>query len=89
MAHSPQVTLVVKNPPASAGNTGVAGLIPGLGRPPGEGNGSPLQSSCLGHPVNGGVWRATVHEVAKRQIGLITHAYVCTSSLSWAKRNQL
>ena len=49
---------VVKNPPA---NTGDAGLIPGLGRSPGEGNGNPLQYSCLGNPMDKGVWRATVH----------------------------
>ena len=38
---------MVKNPPANAGNAGVAGLIPGLGRYPGGGNGNPLQYSCL------------------------------------------
>jgi len=88
VAHSPQVTLVIKNPSASVGNTGVTGLIPGSGRSPG-GNGNPLQSSCLGHPVDRGIWRATVHEVTKRQIRLITHAYVYTCSLSQAKWNQL
>ena len=53
---------VVMNPPASAGD---AGLIPGLGRSPGEGNGNPLQYSCLGNPMDRGAWRATVHGVAK------------------------
>ena len=48
----------VKNPPA---NTGVVGLIPGLGRSPGEGNGNPLQYSCLGNPMDRGAWWATVH----------------------------
>jgi len=42
---------VVKNLPA---NVGDAGLIPGSGRPPGEGNGNTLQSSCLGNPMDGG-----------------------------------
>ena len=42
-----QVALVVKNPPAKAGDVRDAGLIPGLGRFPGEGNGNPLQYSCL------------------------------------------
>ena len=49
---------VVKNPPA---NTGRAGLIPGLGRSPGEGNGNPLQCSCLGNPMGRGAWTTTVH----------------------------
>ena len=41
------VELVVKNPPANAGDTREVGLIPGLGRSPGVGNGNPLQYSCL------------------------------------------
>jgi len=40
-------------------------FIPGLQRSPGEGNGNPLQDSCLGHPVDTGAWWATVHRVAK------------------------
>ena len=52
----------VKNLPASAGD---AGWIPGLGRSPGEGNGKPLQYSCLENTMDGGAWRATVHGVAK------------------------
>ena len=47
---------VVKNLPANAGDTG---LIPGSGRSPGEGDGSPLQYSCLGNPMDRGAWRAT------------------------------
>ena len=39
--------------------------FPGLGRPPGEGNGSPLQYACLENPMDGGAWQATVHGVAK------------------------
>ena len=46
-------------------NAGDLGLIPGLGRPPGEGNGNPLQYSCLENPMDSGTWRATVHGVAK------------------------
>ena len=49
---------VVKNPPANAGDAGDAGSIPGLGRPPGEGNGNPLQYSCLGNPMDTGAWWA-------------------------------
>ena len=53
---------VVKNPPANAGDTG---LIPGLGRSPGEGNGYPLQYSCLENSMDrGGCW-AIAYGVAK------------------------
>ena len=48
---------------ASAYNTGDLGSIPGLGRSPGEGNGNPLQCSCLENPMDGGAWWATVHGV--------------------------
>ena len=47
---APWVTLVVKNPPANAGDVGDPGSIPGLERSPGEGNGYPLQYSCLENP---------------------------------------
>ena len=50
---------------ASACNAGDLGSIPGLGRSPGEGNGAPLQYSCLENPMDGGAWQATVYEVAK------------------------
>ena len=50
---------------ASACNVGDPGSIPGLGRSPGEGNGNPLQYSCLENPMDRGTWRATVHGVAK------------------------
>jgi len=43
-------------------------LIPGLGRSPGEGNGSPLQYSCLGNPMDRGAWRATVYRVSKELV---------------------
>ena len=44
---------------SNAGDTGDAGSIPGLGRPPGEGNGSLLQYSCLKNHIDRGAWRAT------------------------------
>ena len=44
---------------------GDEGSIPGSGRSPGEGNGNPLQFSCLGNSVDRGAWRATVHRVTK------------------------
>ena len=50
---------------ASACNGGELDLIPGSGRSPGEGNGNPLQYSCLENPMDGGAWWATVHGVAK------------------------
>ena len=55
---------------ASAYNSGDLGSIPGLGRSPGEGNGNPLQYSCLENPVDRGAWQATVHGVAKSQTRL-------------------
>ena len=54
-----QVALVVKNLPDSAGDLRDAGLIPGSGRSPGEGNGNPLQYFCLGNPIDRGTWQAT------------------------------
>ena len=53
---------MVKNPPANSGDTG---SIPRLGRSPVEGNGNPVQYSCLGNPVGRGVWQATGHGVAR------------------------
>ena len=53
---------MVKNSPANAGD---ASSILGLGRSPGEGNGNPLQYSCLGNPMDRGAWWATVHGVTK------------------------
>ena len=50
---------VVRNPPASAGDAGDSGSIPGSERPLGGGNGSPLRYSCLESPVDRGAWRAT------------------------------
>ena len=50
----------------SACKAGHRGSIPGSGRYPGEGNGNPLQNSCLGNSMDEGPWQATVHGVAKR-----------------------
>ena len=47
-------------------NAGDVGSFPELGTSPGEGNGNPLQYSCLGNPMDRGAWQATVHEVAKQ-----------------------
>ena len=63
---------VVKNPPASAGATGDVGLIPELRRSPGEGNGNPLQYSCLGNPMDRGAWQVTVHGIARVRPACVT-----------------
>ena len=55
---------------ASACNAGDVGLIPGSRRSPGEGNGNPLQYSCLENPMDRGAWQATVHGVAKSRTWL-------------------
>ena len=65
-----QVVPVVKNLPANAGDLRAVGLIPGLGRFPGEGQGNPLQCSCLENPMDRGAWRATVHMVTKSRTQL-------------------
>ena len=54
---------VKKNQSANSEN---ADSIPGSGRSPGEGNGNPLQCSCLGNPMGRGAWKATVHGVTKK-----------------------
>ena len=72
-----QVALGVKNTPVCAGEVRDLGSIPGSGRSPGEGNGNPLQYSCLENPMDGGAWWATVCGVSKRQTWLkqlSTHA---------------
>ena len=56
----------------SACNAGDLGLIPGLGRSPGEGNGNPLQNSCLGNLMDRGAWRAEVHGVTRVRHNLVT-----------------
>ena len=65
---------------ASAYNTGDPGSIPGSGRSPEEGNGNPLQYSCLENPVDGGTWQATVHGVAKSWIPLSDFTFTVTFS---------
>ena len=58
-------------------NAGELGLIPGSGRSPGEGNGKPLQCSCLENPMDRGAWKATVHGLA--ELDTTKHAYVVVS----------
>ena len=63
-----QVVLVVKNPPANAGNLRDEGSILGSGRPPGEENGNPLQYSRLENPMDRRAQQAAVHNVAESDI---------------------
>ena len=69
---------MVENLPA---NTRDTGLTLGLGRSSGGGNGSPLQYSCLGNPMDRGAWQATVHEVRKSRTRLSMHT-PCVSGWS-------
>ena len=79
-----QVSLVVKNPPANAGDTRDAGSILGLGRSPGGGHGNPLQCSCLENPMGRGPWWAIVHRATESWTWLSdwththTHTYTHT-----------
>ena len=61
------MALVVKNPPASAGDARDVGSIPGLGRSPEGGRGNPVQYSCLENPMGRGAWWVTVHGATKSQ----------------------
>ena len=72
---APHVALVVKNPPANAADARDMGLIPGLGRSLGGGNGNPLQYSCLKNSMEGGARRATVRGVAKSWTRLSTRYF--------------
>ena len=58
-----QMVLVIKNPPANAGDVREVGSILGSGRSPGGGHGNPLQYACLENPMNRGVWWSIVHRV--------------------------
>ena len=63
---------------ASASNAGDLSSIPGLGRSPGEGNGNPLQYSCLENPLDRGAWWATVHGVTKESDMIATETTTAT-----------
>ena len=65
-----QVVLVVKNPPADAGDIRDTGLIPESGRSPGGGHSNPLQYSCLENPIYSGAWRTTVGRITESRIWL-------------------
>ena len=71
-----QVVLLVKNPPANAGDVRPRAPTPGSVRFPGEGNCNPLQYYCLGNSMDRRAWQATIHGVTSSQIQLSTH--ICT-----------
>ena len=82
----------------SACSAGDLGLMPGLGRSPGDGNGNPLQYSCLENPVDGGAWQATLHGVAKSRTRLsdftllytlVSFFYVYSNAKQTNKKNQV
>ena len=73
---------MVKNPPANAREMG---SIPGSGRPPGGGNGSPLQYSCLGNPMDRRAWQATVHGIAGVGHDLVTKQQLGKAPLDFTK----
>ena len=73
---------VVKNLPANAGDARDLGWIPGMGRSLGEGNGKPLQYSCLENPTDRGSWWATVHGVTKSRVQLSKHLRDIVSTLT-------
>ena len=77
----PYVALVVKDLPAYAGDSRAQGFIPGSRRSPGEGNGNPLQYSCLGNPTERGDWWATVHGVAESQTQLSNGRTHCSEGV--------
>ena len=78
----------------SASSAGDLGSIPGSGRSPGEGNGNPLQYSCLENPMDGGAWWATVHGVSKSRTRLSDFTFTfrtwkqprCSSTGEWIKK---
>ena len=72
--NAPGGSVLKKNLLASARDIGDMGSLPGSARSPGEGNGNPLQYSCLENPMDGGAWQATVHGVSKRHDWVTKHA---------------
>ena len=75
---------MLNNPRANAEDVSDLGSVPGSGRCPGGGHGSPLPCSCLENPMDRGAWRATVHGVAKsrtqlKQLGI--HIYIHSKPL--------
>ena len=74
---------------ASACNAGDLGSIPGSRRSPGEGNGNPLQCSCLENPMDGGAWWATVHGIAKSRTRLSDFTFTFLLECLLSKRQAI
>ena len=77
---------VVKNSPANAGDASDVGSIPGSGRSPGVGNGNPLQYSCLGNPMDSGVWWGHKESDITELLSIHTHPgvnHLLDSGLPW------
>ena len=72
LSKSRKVMLVVKNPPANAGDVRDSSSVPGSGRSSGGGHGNPLQYSCLGNLMIRGVWQAIDHRVAESDMTEVT-----------------
>ena len=70
------MALVVKNPPANAGNAGDAGLIPASGRTPGRGKGNPFQYSCLENPMDRGAYG--LQSIRSKRVGHDCSDFTCT-----------
>ena len=93
-AEGPALTVTCVSPLASAYSAGDPGSIPGSGRSPGEGNGNPLQYSCLENPMDGGAWWATVHGVTQSRTRLSNFTFFLSLSPartcheSWDHRQQ-
>ena len=74
----------LEDPLANAGDVGDSGLISGLGRSPGEGNGKPLQYSCLENPLDRGTWWAIVHRITKSWARLSDLACTQKHTRAWS-----
>ena len=73
---------MIKNLLANSGDTRDEGSVPGSRRSPGEGNGNPLQYSCLENSMESRVWQTAAHGVTKRQTRLSTHVHTHTHTHS-------
>ena len=71
---------VVKNRPANAGDARDAGSIPGMGKSPAEGNGNPLQYSCLRHPMEREVWWVICSPWGQKELYITEHAWMQIST---------